>query len=284
MRYEYLAVDKRIFHSKWIPVATACLLLAALFGIPGVVMQFHPDYIAYWQTRLAGIQDGDARLTWRIIHTGSSVLALVCPAVFAAGFVQILWGRAGRGFSVLTWTGQIMGYCLVGVAILIQISVVFHVIRYVVLWITEDTGMYMIYAMVITEGVLLVAVWFAIRLLRRFLASICDTADSMAVTLCCGKLDTVPTPAYTSTGFLLLGIVCLVFGSDRLFNLIVVPDLKQAYYAIAWSDNSVLQMEGISYLFSAAANFVISGYVRRYKHTAERIVADHRLRMLRKEA
>jgi hypothetical protein len=276
-------VDGRLFHSKWIPVAAVCLLLATIFGIPGVVMQFHPEYIAYWQNRLADVQSADARLTWRIIHTGASVLALLCPAVFTVAFVLVLAKRADKGLGLVSWVGQIMGYLIVGVSVLLQAVVAYRVIRYVLVCIRQDTGVYLIYAMLVTEGILLVGVWAAIRFLRRFLNSISDSADSMAVTFFCGKLDTAPTPALTSTGFLVLGIICVVFGVDRLVDLTVVQEVTRAYYAVVLGENPVLRLEGVSYLFSAAANFLIFGYVRRYKRIAERIVGEHRQKILRGE-
>lgn len=283
MRNEYISVDGRLFHSKWIPVAAVCLLLATIFGIPGVVMQFHPEYIAYWQNRLADVQSADARLTWRIIHTGASVLALLCPAVFTVAFVLVLAKRADKGLGLVSWVGQIMGYLIVGVSVLLQAVVAYRVIRYVLVCIRQDTGVYLIYAMLVTEGILLVGVWAAIRFLRRFLNSISDSADSMAVTFFCGKLDTAPTPALTSTGFLVSGIICVVFGVDRLVDLTVVQEVTRAYYAVVLGENPVLRLEGVSYLFSAAANFLIFGYVRRYKRIAERIVGEHRQKILRGE-
>ena len=283
MRNEYISVDGRLFYSKWIPVAAVCLLLATIFGIPGVAMQFHPAYIAYWQVRLAGIQSADAQLTWRVIHTGASVLALICPAVFTVAFGLILSKRADKGLGLISWAGQIMGYFVVGVSIFLVVVVAYRVIRYVLVCIQQDTGIYLIYAMLVTEGILLVGVWAAIRFLRRFLSSICDSADSMAVTFFCGKLDTVPAPALTPTGFLVLGIVCVVFGMDRLVNLTVIQEVTRAYYAVVLRENPVLRLEGISYLFSAAANFVIFGYVRSYKRIAERIVGEHRQKILRGE-
>jgi hypothetical protein len=259
------------------------LLLATIFGIPGVVMQFHPEYIAYWQNRLADVQSADARLTWRIIHTGASVLALLCPAVFTVAFVLVLAKRADKGLGSVSWVGQIMGYPIVCVSVLLQAVVAYRVIRYVLVCIRQDTGVYLIYAMLVTEGILLVGVWAAIRFLRRFLNSISDSADSMAVTFFCGKLDTAPTPALTSTGFLVLGIICVVFGVDRLVDLTVVQEVTRAYYAVVLGENPVLRLEGVSYLFSAAANFLIFGYVRRYKRIAERIVGEHRQKILRGE-
>ena len=121
MRNEYISVDGRLFYSKWIPVAAVCLLLATIFGIPGVAMQFHPAYIAYWQVRLAGIQLADAQLTWRVIHTGASVLALICPAVFTVAFGLILSKRADKGLGLISWAGQIMGYFVVGVPYICKI-------------------------------------------------------------------------------------------------------------------------------------------------------------------
>ena len=95
------------------------------------------------------------------------------------------------------------------------------------------------------------------------------------------QVDTVPTPAVTATGFLVLGIVCVFFGLDRLIDLTVIEEVTRSYYAVVPADSLVLRLEGLSYLFSAVADFLIFGYVRRYKRLAERIVCDHRKEVLR---
>lgn len=282
MDNQYITVDIGMFRSKWMPVAACFTVLAAILGLPGVVLLFNPEYAAYLaeELRNSGIASADARVTWQVINTATTVLGLVCPGILAAALVISLRGRPDKGMGFLCTASQGMVYVINGAGIVILAILIFRVLRYVLSCLTVDTGIYLIYSMLVSEGILVVAVWFLFVKLRRFVNCVCDSAASMALTLSCGKVDTVPIPALTATGFLVLGIVCILIGLDRLVTLTVVQDVDQAYYALLPVGNPVQILEGISFLCSGCADLLISRYVRRYKRICERVIYERRREIL----
>lgn len=282
MDNQYITVDTGIFRSKWMPVAAIFTVIAAVLGLPGFVLLFSPEYMAYQAEELvkSGIASADARLTWQIINSAITVISFVCASIFAVGLTLSVRGNPGKGMGLLYWASQAMVYVINGTGIVLLAVLAYRVIRYVAACALQDTGVYLIYSMVVSEGILVVLTWFLFVNLRRFANCICDSAASMGFTLTCGKVDNVPIPAFTATGFLVLGIACLVMGLDRLVTVTVVEDLTGAYYALLPVKNPVQILEGASLLCSGFANLLISGYIRRYKRICERLLYDRRRELL----
>lgn len=279
---QYIDVDVRIFRSGWMPVAAVFTVLAAILGLPGVILLFSPEYAAYQAEELlnSGIASADARMTWQVINTATTVLGLVCPSILAVAVVLSLRGRVDQGMSFLCVSAQGMVYVLNGAGVVLLAILIFRALRYIVSCLAVDTGIYLIYSMLVSEGILVAAVWFLFVRLRRFVSCVGDSAANMAVTLSSGKVDTVPISALTTTGFLVLGIVCLLIGVDRLVTLTVVQDTDQAYYTLLSVRNPVQILEGLSFLCSGCADLLISRYVRRYKHICERVIYERRREIL----
>lgn len=274
MDTQYIHVDTGLFCSRWIPVAAICAALAALLGLPGTVMLFRPAYMAAQLQALAesGIASTDAQLAWLIINSATTALGFVCAAFFAASLLLELGKEPGKGLDLMYRFALVAGYVLIGVGILLAVVLAYRVIVYVAGCLMLDTGIYMIYSMLVSEAILVVLVWFAFVNLRRFLSCLCDSTLSMAVTLSCGKLDTTPIPAFTATGFLVLGILCLVIGFDRLVTLTVIQEVTYAYYALLPVEEPLPLLEGASFLCAGAANLLVSFYLRRYKRICEKLL------------
>lgn len=274
MDTQYIHVDTGLFRSRWILVAAICAALAALLGLPGTVMLFRPAYMAAQLQALAesGIASTDAQLAWLIINSATTALGFVCAAFFAASLLLELGKEPGKGLDLMYRFALVAGYVLIGAGILLAVVLAYRVIVYVAGCLMLDTGIYMIYSMLVSEAILVVLVWFAFVNLRRFLSCLCDSTLSMAVTLSCGKLDTTPIPAFTATGFLVLGILCLVIGFDRLVTLTVIQEVTYAYYALLPVEEPLPLLEGASFLCAGAANLLVSFYLRRYKRICEKLL------------
>lgn len=280
MENRYVTVDTEIFRSKWLPVAAILTILATLLSLSGIVMLFHPEYAANLEAELAGIASADARVTWRILYMGTTVLGFSCAGLFAVSLTITVKGDPGKGMSFLYCVSQVLHYIVCGVGVILAVTLAYRVIRYVASCMLLDTGAYMIYSMLVSEAILVVLVGFLFVHLRRFTAGLSDASASMAFTLSTGKVDPVPIPAYVASGFLVLGILCMVISIDRLVTLTVVEDITGAYYKLLLLDVPIKVPEGFSYLCSGFANFILCGFVRRYKRLCERTLYNHRRQLL----
>lgn len=282
MDEQFIPVDTVAFRSKWMIVAAILLVLAAALGLPGVALLFSPEYAAKLTAELveSGIESGSPVVTWRVMQTVMTVLIFLCPAIFAVGLLITLRGNPGKGMGFLYSVSQGAVYALNGAGILLAVIVAFRAIRYSIVSLAQDTGVYLIYAMVVTEGIILVLLWFLFITLRRFVNGICDSAASMAFTLSCGKVDTVPIPAVAVGGFWVLAVACIVMGLDRMVTLTAVVEFDSGYYVLLPVTNPVELLAGASLLCSGLADILLGFYMRRYKSICERMRYDQRRYLL----
>lgn len=282
MNEQFIPVDTVVFRSKWMIVAAVLLALAVVLSLPGMVMLFNPAYAAKLTADLvdSGIESGSPVVTWRVMQTLMTVLTFLCPAVFAVGLVITLRGNPGKGMGFLYTVSQGTVYVLNGTGILLAAIVAFRVLRYSFSVITQDTGVYLIYGMLVTEGIILVLLWFLFITLRRFVNGICDSAASMAFTLSCGKVDTVPIPAVVAAGFWILGLACILMGLDHMLTLTAVIEYDGGYYVLLPVTDPVEVLAGASLLCSGLADILLGFYMRRYKSICERMRYDQRRYLL----
>lgn len=218
-----------------------------------------------------GTASGDALITWSVYHCILIALALGCSAVISAALAVELLKKPGRGMSLLRKTAQGLLYGLLGCAWVLGILFVLRFVRF--LWITlpQDTGLYTLYSMVISEGLMVSLAWGVFLLLRRFLEACARSAASIAYTRYSSRLDNVSIPGFAATGFLLLGILGLILALERASTLTIVWAL-QPYYQVVWASEPVLRLSALLYLLAALGNFCMYRFLRGYKRTTERLL------------
>lgn len=269
------------FRSPLIPASVALCLLAALLGMPGVVLLFSPDYAAYIvQDMVAGgISSAQVLRTWQVIHSGITVIGFLCPAVVAVGLLIALRGNTARGMGVLSKAAQWLVHGVNGTGVIVLCIFAFSFIRYIVQCLGSNEGLYLIYAMVISEGLMLVLACFLFRCLRRFLDCACDSLASIAYTLVTGKLDNVSIPGFTATGFLILSVFCVGYALNQIFTVTIIENYIQSYYKLLVATHPAQYAAAASSICSAAGNVLLSVWLRRYKRNCERTLFQSRKRI-----
>lgn len=269
-----VAVSVDTFRSGLIPAAAVLCTLAALLGIGAVLTLFIPGSI--WaltqDLALSGINDPSALQTWKLIHLAVTVVSAACPAILAICLIQALRKDIGRGLDLLHDAAQWLLRAVNVSGVLALIVLILRVLMYVVSALSINEGLYYLYAMVVSEGLMVVQAWFLFMQLRKFLNCVSDSALSMACTLTTGKLDNVTIPSFAATGFLVLAAFCLVIGADRLFTLTVVDGYISDYYRLLSASDPILVLSGLSLLLSAVTDILLFFYLRRYKRISERLL------------
>ena len=182
-----------------------------------------------------------------------------------------LWKKPGRGMSLLRKTAQGLLYGLQGGAAVLGMLFVYRFVRFLWINLPHDTGLYAVYPMVISEGLMVSLAYGVFLLLKRFLDACVRSAASISYTRYSGLLDNVSIPGFAATGFLILGILGVICAFERASTLTIVWAL-QPYYKLILADHPVLILASVLYILGAAGNILISIFLRRYKRTTERLL------------
>jgi len=269
------ALDQRtlapeLFRSRLIPGAACFYTLAALCGIPGLVLLLSPSATAFWQEEilLSGITSGLA--AWRLIDIAVTIFSCICPAIMAAG----LWLAVGKktlpGMKLISALPQWLfhGTTITGAMALAYL--IFRSIRYIAYCATKNEGLYLLYTAIIPEALMVTQAWFLWKKLRDFLESFSDSAASITYTLVSGKLDSCPIPGFTATGFWILAIFGIVLAADRIFTMTIVYSYPNAYYKLLTATHWSQYFAFATLLSGAVANILTALYLRRYNRLHER--------------
>lgn len=261
-----------LFRSRLIPGATILYTLAALFGIPGIILLFSESYAALWlqEMILGGITSGLA--AWQLIHTAVVVFSFLCPAIMATGLWLTICKRTVPGMRLLSTMAQWLLYGVNATGILALIYLIYRIVRYTAYCIPLNEGIYLLYATMLPESVMILQAWFLWKKLREFLDSFYGSAASITYTLTSGKLDSQPIPGFTATGFLVLAVFGFLLIIDELFTLTIVQSYVQDYYKILIASHPGQYFAAACLLCGAMANILMSLYLRRYNRIHERAV------------
>lgn len=261
-----------LFRSRLVPGAAIFYTLAAISGLPGIILLFHKPYGDLWLNEmiLGGITSGLA--AWRLIHSAVVIFSFLCPLIMAVGLWLTLQKKTISGMRLLSAMAQWLFYGVNATGILALIYLIFRVVRYTAYCIPLNEGIYLLYATMLPEAVMVLQAWFLWKKLREFLDSFSDTAASITYTLSSGKLDSQPIPGFTATGFLVLAIFGVLCAIDELFTLTIVQSYVQDYYKILVASHPGQHLAAVSLISGAAANILMSLYLRYYNRTYERAV------------
>lgn len=261
-----------LFRSRLIPGAAVFYTLAALFGIPGIILLFNESYGDLWlrEMILGGITSGLA--AWRLIHSAVVIFSFLCPFIMAIGLWLTIGKRTVPGMQLLSIMAQWLLYAVNATGLMALVYMIFRVVRYIALCIPLNEGIYLIYATMLPEAVMILQAWFLWKKFREFLDSFYGSAASITYTLTSGKLDSQPIPGFTATGFLVLAIFGFLLIIDELFTLTIVESYVQDYYKILVASHPGQYFSAATLLCGSIANILMSLYLRYYNRTHERAV------------
>lgn len=261
-----------LFRSRLIPGAAVFYTLAALLGIPGIFLLFDRSYGDLWvqDMMLGGITSG--LTAWRLIHFAVVVFSFLCPLIMAAGLWLTIGKRTVPGMRLMSAMSQVLLFTVNVTGLMALIYMIFRVIRYIAICIPVNEGIYLIYATMLPEAVMILQAWFLWKKLREFFDSFYGTAASITYTLTSGKLDSQPIPSFTATGFLILSIFGFLLIADELFTLTIVQSYVQDHYKILIASHPGQYFAAATLLCGAVANILMSLFLRRYNRSHERAV------------
>lgn len=273
MQNRYVPVEPKTFRSWLIPAATILYSLAALCGLASVICMLLPGEIGTMVEDLiaGGITESSAIRTWKMIHIIITVLAFACPALMSVGYGMTLRGKPGTGLillcDVFEWLLKIIKWI---VKILIAV-LIFRLIRYAVLVLPKNEGMYLLYAMLVSEALMLIVSGTLYVMLCRFLDSLCDSAAGIADTLENSRLSGRSIPKFAATGFLVFGLLALFFGLDRMFTMVIVQEYRSSHYAFLTAQQPLLILSGGALILGALGNMLSAFYLYGFKRKSEKL-------------
>lgn len=264
--------------SPLIPAAATLYLLAALAGIPGIILLASPEYRAFLMQDLAssGITDASSLLSFQIINSVVTLLACLGPVLLSAGLLISLRGKSVQGIGLLSTAAQWLFYGVNASGCVAAVIFVFRFFRFLFIFGSDARGLVAVYSMIICEALMGTQAVFLFFLIRKFLNSCMDSAASIAYTLATGKLDDRSIPSFAGTGFLVLSIMGMVLAVNRLFTLTVVINVVQSYYKLLVARHPALWAEAICLILGSAANLTMYLYLRRYKKITEQALYEAR--------
>lgn len=259
------------FKHSLAPAAAFFYTLSALLATAGVALLFDGEYAALLiQDRIdGGIQLRSSLDSWHLIDTAITILCFLCPAAMAAGLWTVLRGRITAGMKWVTSLFQGLLWTLYGTSAAALAYYVFKMLSCILVYLRYNEGVYLVYSLLITEGLMGVQAWLVYRVLRKFLRDSGDCAYSIAYTLATGKLDSMPIPSFPALGLVILGAAELVLAWDKVFTLMLVENYVQNYYVLLIASHPGQYLAAATLITGALGNFLLSGYLRRYNRICE---------------
>lgn len=275
-----------LFRSRLLLPAAAGYALSALLGLGAVLALFLPDALPALREDLVlgGIVSPSAIGTWTVIHVSVIAAGFLCAAAMAVCLTLELRIDPGRGLDLLHTGAQwlLWGVRISGAGVLVLL--ICKVARYLYACAFINEGVYIAYAMLVSEAMMAVQAAGLFVLIQRFLDCVSTAAAGMGYTRLCGKIDSTTIPGFTSTGFLLMALVNGYLAVERMFTVTIVEDFGGDYYSLLCPSHPVFRFTVGMFVLGAFANLCIGIYLRRYKRTAERLVFRSMHTRLREES
>jgi uncharacterized membrane protein YbaN (DUF454 family) len=193
---------------------------------------------------------------------------------------MVIAGKAARSLSTISTGAQWLVWGVNGAGIVAAVLYIYRFVRYAIWCFSLRDGLYPLYAMVISEALMGALAGFTFVQLRKFLNCICDSGASMAYTLSTGKLDSDSIPGFTATGFLILGLLCLMLSADQFVTVTAAYDYIRGYYKLLVSRNPIQLCAAVSFFCCAVADILLFVYLKRYKRICERALYEARKKIL----
>ena len=248
-----------------------CFSVAAVLALPGVILLFNREYQNFLiqDIYLSGIIEASAANTWHFIESLVTVVHFLSCTVLACGLVLALTSKFHRGIHILSIAAQWLLYGLHGGGILALCVLAFRLIRYILFAVQINGGSYLIYSMLISEGMMVALAFLVYTLLRRFLNTSLDTIVSIGYTISSGKLDSHSISSFPAAGLIGLSVVCLVLSINHAYTLTIIDSFPRDYYKILIAERPAQYLAAASPVFCAIGNLLTAIYLRQYKRKDE---------------
>ena len=128
--------------SPLIPAAATLYLLAALAGIPGIILLASPEYQAFLMQDLAssGITDASSLLSFQIINSVVTLLACLGPVLLSTGLLISLRGKSVQGIGLLSTAAQWLFYGVNASGYVAAVIFVFRFFRFLFIFGSDAQG------------------------------------------------------------------------------------------------------------------------------------------------
>ncbi len=275
-----IPVDRKLFRSPLISIAAALSILGALCGLISVGLLFVPGSVdtLVKDIYLSGITDRSAIQTWRFLHIALTALCFVWATVMSGCLAAVVCKRPGQGLLALSTAGEWSYYALNATGVVLLVYLVYRLVRYVIASLSINAWAYLLYAMLVSEALMIFLAAMIFVLLRRFLNSLSDTAASLALAVTGGTMGSGIIRSMTPPGFLVLALAQIALGADRFFTLTIVDAFPADYYAILTAEHPLLLISGAMFCFGALADLCISVYLFRRKRQCEKLIFQKGIR------
>lgn len=269
-----VAAAPGMFRHALAPAAAVAMTLAALLGLGALAFLFDPGYRAALTEKIlrSGIRTESALHAWTLVHHTVTLVCFLGPAVTAWGMWQALRGQYARGLNFLSDAAR----CALRIVRLSAAAALcvflFRAGRYLIAISSRQDWLYQLFATFVMEGLMVTQAVFLYRLLCRFLDDCDGCAASMGYTLSSGKLAPGTVPAFAATGLILLGILGLVLGFDRLITMTIDSDGLKQYYKFIVATHPGQWLCAATLLLGGIGDLLLALYIKFYKRTSERAV------------
>ena len=242
-----------------------------------MVLLFDPDYAEILRSQLisSGIMAPSALNTWYVINTSITILCFLCPAVTGLCIWMALRGKSAQAMNLLSSALQGLLWGVYGSAVLVLGLFLYRLIAYIIMVLPMNEAAYLLYSLLVSEGLMAVQAFLLFLLIRKFLNSAVDTVTSIGYTLSSGKLDTMTIPPLTALGLFLLGCVCLVLASDKLFTVTIVQAYSGDYYSLLVGAHPGQLLAAATLLSGALGDFLLALWLKDYSRICERARFTH---------
>lgn len=281
MENRRITVSRDLFRSPLIPMAAVLSTLGSLCGLGSVVTLLFPDAVSalVQDLYLSGITDRSALSTWRFIHICVTVVCFVWSLLMSGCLWAMALGKAGQGLLAVSTAGEWTLHAVHASGILTLVYLLYRLVRYVIACLAINEWAYLLYAMLVSEALMIFQAAMLFVLIRRFLNSLSDTAASLALAVTGNTAGSGVIRAMTPIGFLLLGVAELLIGADRFFTVTIVQAYAGDYYKLLMAEHPLLLLSGGMFGLCALTNLLLGGYLFHRKHRLERLFFQaHRLK------
>lgn len=276
-------IDRERFRSPLATAAALALTISALAGFVGVLLLFDPAYAGLLRSQLisSGIMAPSALNTWYVINTSITVLCFLCPAVTAFSLWIALRDKPAQAMNLLSTAAQWLLWGVYGSAALVLALFLYRLISYIVMVLPMNEAAYLLYSLLVSEGLMAVQAGLLFLLIRNFLNSAVDTAASIGYTLSSGKLDTMTIPPLTALGLCILACLNLVLASDKIFTVTIVQAYSGDYYSLLIGAHPGQLLAAVALLCGAVGDILLALWLRRYTRICERTRFEHNRNLMK---
>ena len=156
MKQSPIPISPDRLRSPLLSAAAVFYTLSALLGVAGVVLLFDSGFAAILvQDRIdGGVVVRSSLKIWYLIDTSITALSFLCPAVLAAALWTVLRGRFAGGMQIVSRMFQGLLWLLYGSSILTLAIYAGRMLLYIGLYLPYNEAVYLIYELVLSEGIM----------------------------------------------------------------------------------------------------------------------------------